>query len=264
MKIVCLVKFIPDVDNFIYDYELNVLVRENVHLVINPDDACALAYALKLKEKNPEITVETVTMGPLSVKEYIRDLLRRNVDKATLISDKMFVGSDTYATSRILGKYLQSTEFDLIMSGSHTLDGDTAHVPVQIAEMMNLAQMSGIKKFFEDESTESALVFETERENTVMKFEAKLPAVLSTSKDSGYKLPYVKYADLNLYVDDRITLITNDDLGFDQTEVGLKGSLTKVAKTYTKQQNRKESIFVTVDEQGIETVYGFLKDKGLV
>jgi electron transfer flavoprotein beta subunit len=95
LKIICLVKFIPDVDNFTYDYEKNVMVRENVKLILNPEDSCALALALKIKEKNLETFIEIVSMAPQSTIPLIEDLLRINVDKATLISDKFYVGSDT-------------------------------------------------------------------------------------------------------------------------------------------------------------------------
>lgn len=126
MKIICLIKFIPDVDNFTYDYEKNVLVRENVKLILNPEDACALAFALRIKEKNHETFVEIVSMAPQSTIPLIEDLLRLNVDKATLISDKLYVGSDTYVTSKIIAKYLRKEEYDFILTGSHSLDGDTA------------------------------------------------------------------------------------------------------------------------------------------
>ncbi|MCJ7691096.1 MAG: electron transfer flavoprotein subunit beta/FixA family protein, partial [Clostridiaceae bacterium] len=98
MKIICLVKFIPDVDNFTYDYEKDVLVRENVKLILNPEDGCALAFALRIKEKSPGTFVEIVSMAPQSTIPLIEDLLRLNVDKATLIADKFYVGSDTYVT----------------------------------------------------------------------------------------------------------------------------------------------------------------------
>ena len=73
MKIICLVKFTPDVDAFEYDYENNVLIRDNVKQIINPDDACALGFAIRLKKKYPEIQIEVVTMGPLSVKKNMED-----------------------------------------------------------------------------------------------------------------------------------------------------------------------------------------------
>jgi electron transfer flavoprotein beta subunit len=264
LKIVCLVKFIPDVDNFIYDYEKNILVRENVNLILNPDDACALAFALKIKAKNPETFVEIVSMGPLSITPQLEDLLRLNVDKATLISDKLFVGSDTYATSKIIARCLEGESFDCIFSGTHSLDGDTSHIPAQLAELLQISQMSNIISIQEDSLEKESVIVEVDSEKTFYKYEIELPAILSVQKESKYKLPFVKYKDLELDVKDKLAVVTNQELAFSEEEVGLEGSLTKVSRTYVKELYKKEKIIVCNDDEGIEVVYQFLKDKGFV
>jgi electron transfer flavoprotein beta subunit len=252
------------VENFTYDYEKNVLVRENVKLILNPEDACALAFALKIKEKNPEAFVEIVSMAPQSTIPLIEDLLRRNVDKATLISDKLYVGSDTYVTSKIIAKYLEGEEFDFILTGSHSLDGDTAHIPSQIAELLQFSQLSNIVKVYEESLGNDAVIALVDCEKTLSKYEIALPCILSIGKESKYKLPFVKYKDLELYVRDRISVITNQELGFSENEIGIEGSLTKVNRTYAKKLHKKEKVVVNNDEEGIEVVYNFLKAKGFV
>lgn len=264
MKIICLVKFVPDVDNFTYDYEKNVLVRENVKLILNPEDACALSFALRIKEKNPETFVEIVSMAPQSTIPLIEDLLRLNVDKATLISDKFYVGSDTYVTSKILVNYLRKEEYNFILTGSHSLDGDTAHIPSQIAEMLQISQLSNIVKVYEESLVNDSVIVLVDCEKNLSKYEMTLPSVLSIGKDSKYKLPFVKYKDLELNVRDRISVITNDELKFLQNEVGIKGSLTKVNRTFVRKLKKKEKVVVRNDDEGIEVVYKFLKDKGFV
>jgi len=264
MKIVCLVKFIPDVDNFSYDYEKNTLVRENVKLILNPDDACALAFALGVKTKRPETMVEIVTMAPASVIPLVEDLLRRNADRATIISDRLYAGSDTYVTSRIIGRYLESIEYDLILTGTHTLDGDTSHVPSQIAEILKLEQLSNIVKIHEECMTGKRVIVEADTEKNLSKFEMELPCILSLSHESKYKLPYIRYKDLELDVRDRISVIGNEVLSFPETDTGLKGSLTRVNRTFVKSLQKKERIVVGTDEEGIETVYRFLKSKGFI
>jgi len=264
MKIACLVKFIPDVDNFLYDYEKNILLRESVKLVLNPDDACALAFALEVKGKRPETEVEIVTMAPASVTPLVEDLLRRNADRATIISDRLFAGSDTYATSKIIARYLENTKFDLILTGTHSLDGDTSHVPSQIAELLGLEQLSNIVKIHEESMTNESVIVEVDTEKNIAKFEMQLPCILSLSKESKYKLPFVRYKDLALDVSDRVFVIDNELLSLPETETGLKGSLTKVNRTFTKTIQKKERVLVGNDEEGIETVYRFLKFKGFV
>lgn len=264
MKIICLVKFTPDVENFIYDYEKNVLVRENVRLILNPDDASALAFALKIKERHPETLLEIVTMAPQSVIPHMEDLLRLKVDKGTLISDKLYVGSDTYITSRILGKYLSTTSFDCILTGTNALDGDTSHVPSQLGEILNICQMSNVVDIEEETFGSESAVIEADEETVFAKYKISMPAVLSLQKQRNYKLPYIKYEDLERYVRDRIEIIDNETLGFNPDEVGISGSLTQVSGTFIKIMDKKDKRIVKNDPEGINTVYSFLKEKGFV
>lgn len=264
MKIICLVKFIPDVDNFTYDYEKNVLVRENIKLILNPEDACALAFALRIKKKNPDTFIEIVSMAPQTTIPLIEDLLRRGVDKATLISDKLYGGSDTYVTSRIISKYLRKVEFNFILTGSHSLDGDTAHIPSQIAEILQISQLSNIVKVYEESLVNDSVIVLVDHEKTSSKYEMALPCVISIGKESKYKLPFVRYKNLELNVRDRISVITNEELEFLQDEVGTEGSLTKVNRTFTKKLYKKDKVVVRNDDEGIEVVYKFLKSKGFV
>ncbi len=264
MKLVCLVKLVPDVDNFKYDYDNNVLIRDNVRLLLNPDDVCAVAFALKVRAAQIDTSIEVVTMGPISVRPYMEDLVRLGVDRVTILTDKAFVGSDTYATSRILSKYLSTCEFDCLLSGTHAIDGDTSHVPAQIAQSLSMNQMSSIVKIYDEEFSQESVVIDVETETSIVTYRMALPAVLSLTRDSKYKLPYIKRRDMNRDVTDKIYLITNDLLGFKKNEVGLKGSPTKVVKTYTRTFDHKGGTVVKVDDVGIDTVYKFLKDKGFV
>jgi len=263
MKIICLVKFTPDVDAFEYDYENHVLLRENIKQILNPDDACALGFALRLKKKVPEIEIEIVTMAPLNTMNLVEDLLRRNVDRATLLSDPQFGGSDTLATSRIIGTYLQSAEYDVILTGSHTLDGDTAHVPAQLAEYLNLDHMSGIVRIDENSFLNGAPLVDVDTEKYAETYEIPFPAVLSVCRESKYKLPFVRFADLDLDVRDRVQIVGHEVLGLGGEQTGIHGSATKVIRTFTKTYDeKKEKIVVQNDRDGIEVVYQFLKEKG--
>lgn len=264
MKIICLLKFVPDVDAFEYDYEKNVLVRENAKQILNPDDACALGFALKLKKTNPEIEIEAVTMAPQSVKRFMEDILRRHVDRGTLLSDSLFAGSDTLATSLILGTYLKKTPYDVILTGSQSLDGDTAQVPAQIAEFLGISHISGIRKIDESTFLQGVPQVEIDTENYTDVYEVPFPAVLSVRKESKYRLPFVRYADLELDVSDRLQILNHHDLNVDFAKIGLKGSATRVVKTYSQTYENKEKKIVQNDEEGIETVYQFLKEKGYI
>ncbi|BDZ84395.1 electron transfer flavoprotein subunit beta [Claveliimonas bilis] len=262
-KIACLVKVIPDVDHFTYDYEKNILVRENQRSVLNPDDACAAAAALELKKK-VDAQVTAVTMGPESSLKYMEDLLRRGADRGVLITDPAYRGSDTYVTAKILAGYLEKEGFDLIFCGTRTLDGDTSHIPSQVAELLNMNVMNHVVKVAESQQSEEEVTVKVKDETESLLFAIDFPAVIALSSDSKYKLPFVKYEDRKKDVSDRLTIITNDDLHLALEETGLEGSKTKVVRTYPKHCEYKEKKVVQNDEQGIEYVYEYLKEKGFL
>jgi len=255
---------VPDVENFKYDYDKNVLVRENVHLVLNPEDASALAVALKLKQEVPDTYIETVSMAPRGVMPHLEDLVRRGVDRATLISDSGYVGSDTYVTSRILHRYIQSQTYDWIFSGNHSLDGGTAHVPAQIAELLGISHMANIIEIDRSRLVGGRAEVSVECEDALFRFELARPAFLSFQYSTKIKLPYIKYEKINQDVSDRIELLSNEDLEFSESELGLNGSLTKVAKVEVKKLARKDTRFLRNDEEGIDTVIQLLRNQGLV
>lgn len=264
MKLICLVKFVPDVDSFKYDYESNVLIRENVRLQLNPDDHCAVAFALKVKATHPETSIEVVTMAPATVTPHMEDLLRIGVDRCTVISDRLYAGSDTYATAIVLARYLMSRDYNAILTGTHAIDGDTSHIPSQLGACLDLNQMSGIVYLDEHRFCPDSAVFDVETENEVTTYEMALPAILSLIRDSKYKLPYASRKDLERDVSDQLSMITNRELSFEVDEVGLSGSRTKVVQTYTKEFDTKSRIVVKADDEGVDFVCKFLKDKGFI
>jgi electron transfer flavoprotein beta subunit len=264
LKIICVVKIVPDVDSFAYDYEHNTLIREHIRMVLNPDDACALAFALQVKAGRPDCSIEVLTMGPESVRPHMEDLLRLDTDRGTIISDPAYRGSDTYVTSKILARYLSGRQFDVLFTGSHALDGDTSHVPAQIGEELGLEQMSGITAVDLERFDTQRAVFVVEYERSVVTYEIALPAILSLDRESSYKLPYVKYEDFQKDVSGKLTIIGNGELGFAPGEVGSEGSLTQVVRTYTQSFATRDRTIVQSDDAGIEAVFNFLLEKGFL
>lgn len=263
LRLICLVKIVPDVNQFVYDYDNNLLIRENAKSIINPADACAVAAAIQLKKMyDAEVTI--ISMGPESNRKYLEDLLRRGADKALLITDAMYRGSDTYATSRILSRCIENCGFDLILSGAHSMDGDTAHIPCQIAELLDINVMSNVVRIQEDKLSEADVLIEAEMEDEILTLAMNQPAVIGMSPDSKYKLPFAKYEDLKKDVSAYLRIVTNKELSFPNNEVGLAGSKTKVVSTYPKQCRREEKTVVHNDDAGIAYVYQFLTEKGFI
>lgn len=263
LQIICLVKIVPDVEHFVYDYEKNILVRENTKSIINQDDACAVAAALNFKKKyGAEITV--MSMGAQSAKSHLEDIIRRGADKAVLITDPLYMGSDTYVTARILARCIQRYDYDMIFCGVRSMDGDTAHIPPQIAELLDINVMSNISALYENTLSESDIQFEVKDGRRQFQFSMKYPAVFGISSESKYKLPFARYEDLKKEVAHCIEIITNKELDFLKTQVGLNGSKTKVMRTYAQKDRYKKGVVVQTDESGIEYTYKFLKENGFI
>jgi electron transfer flavoprotein beta subunit len=256
MKILCLIKFVPDVEDFQH--------REKATLVLNPDDACAVAYALLIKRKRPETVIEVVTMAPRSAQGQMEDLVRRKIDRATLISDRLFAGSDTLVTSTVLARYLQRAEYDVILTGTRSLDGDTSQVPAQVAERCGLPHVSNIVALDQDSFAAGHPVVDVDLEASISSLAIDLPAVLGLSAASGYKLPYVAFADLKADTSAQFSVVSCNDLGFEPSEVGLEGSKTRVRRSFVKKWQKKSRIEVKVDAEGIETVHAYLQQQGFL
>lgn len=264
MKIICVVKFVPDVDHFNYDFEENRLIREGKRLIMNPDDASAAACSLKLKEKWPDVSVHIVTMGPMSIKPNIEDLIRMGADTGTILSDPDFAGSDTYATGKVISEYLKSQHYDYIFTGTSSLDGETSHVPAQIAEWLGLQQLSGITKLEQMSGDYQTVRVEVDNGEETFLYEMNAPAVLSFSRESKYKLPFIRKENLYRDVSGQMYLLGRKELLLEKNETGLEGSLTRVVETYVRNYQKKDSLIVQADEAGVDLVYRYLKEKGIL
>ncbi len=264
MNIVCAVKFVPDVDSITCGIEDLLSGGSNARMILNPDDTSALAFALRVKDRNPGCRIEVVSMGPAGVRPFMEDLLRHDVDRAALISDPVFEDSDSSVTGKVLARYIATRPFDCILTGSHSLDGGTSQVPVQLAESLGLDQMTGITRIDPCRFDSTRAVFEAEYETGAATFEMAMPGILSLSAQSGCKLPYLKLADMQKDVFDELVIITNQELCFEENEIGPEGSLTEVIRTCPRTYAEKNSLVVGTDDKGITHVFNFLKRKGFL
>ncbi|MBX8937785.1 electron transfer flavoprotein subunit beta/FixA family protein [Enterococcus gilvus] len=260
MKIICLVKYVPDTEKFEYDYETDKINRDTSRLILNPDDKNAVAFAMMQKKQDPSVYVEVVTMGPLKLEEPMKDFVRLGADHATLISDRHFAGSDSLVTSRIISRYLASKEYDLLLTGTHTLDGGTGHVGPQIAETMGINQFSNIVAI--KEATPAYSIVEALQEERTYRLKIENPSVLSVTHQMNLRLGFVRYENIGRNVDDQFALVTNEDLQLTAEQIGGKGSPTKVRKNVVVKREQVEHKVVKVDDEGIDEVIHFLKEKG--
>ncbi len=255
MKLKCLVKFVPD-------SKKNNSGNNKSKMIINPDDSTALEYALRLKNSNKNIHLEVITMGPLTLQKKIEDIARLGVDKVTLISDKKYVGSDTLVTSKIISRYISGLKYDVILSGTNSIDGDTGHVGPQVAQLLGINQMSSIDEI--ESVTNDNVEINIENGNDELSFRIETPCLLSVLKNKKYRLRFVKYDDLELDVSDKVSIIGNDILKFSKSEVGLEGSPTRVKWSRRNSNGKIVSQIFTNDDSDIDSIYNFLKSAGVV
>ncbi len=143
-RMVCLMKQVPDTRNISADVlrEDGTVNRQALPAVVNPDDLFALEMALDVKDKHGgEITV--MSMGPPAAIEVLKDAMSRGADHAILLTDKKFAGADTLATSHVLESAIRKNgPFNLIFCGRQAIDGDTAQVGPQVAEKLDIPQVT--------------------------------------------------------------------------------------------------------------------------
>lgn len=231
MNIVVCLKQVPDTTEVKIDPVKGTLIREGVPSIINPDDKNALEEALRLKEQlGGKVTV--VSMGPPQAQNALREALAMGADEAILISDRVFGGADTLATSRTIAAALKKLDYDIIFAGRQAIDGDTAQVGPEIAEHLNIPQVTYVENVEKDGDS---LVVKRALEDGYEILRVKMPVLLTAIKE----LNVPRYMDVrNIFevFDKEIKIWTADDIDIDKSLLGLKGSPTKVKRSTTKEQ----------------------------
>lgn len=268
MNILVCVKQVPNTQEISIDPETNTLIREGVESILNPFDGYALEAAAQIKDNNPEAKIYVLCMGPAQAEATLRECLAIAADFAFLATDRAFGGSDTLATSYILSesiKYLQAKEgivFDMIFCGKQAIDGDTAQVGPQIAEMLDLGQVTcGVTCKLEGK--ELHVLRETD-DGTELRA-VSLPCLTTFTKPNfEVRMPSAKRKITAKRAE--ITKITTEELAdINKAQLGLKGSPTKVRRTFVPQF--KKAGVLLKDGTGEELAYKLaqlLADNGIL
>ena len=252
MNILVCIKQVPDTTEIRIDPVKNTLIREGVPSIVNPFDGYALEAAARIKDKNPDAKIVVLSMGPEQAKNALKECLAIAADKAYLVSDRAFGGSDTLATSYIISQTIAKVEelegkFDAIFCGKQAIDGDTAQVGPEIAEHLGYPQVTyGL----EAEAEGDTIRVKKEVEEGVEVIAVKTPCVVTFTKPAwDPRYPTIK----RKMAANRAEIPTLDDTMFpemDTTRIGLKGSPTHVKKTFVPQ---KKTGGVKIQEADNET-----------
>jgi electron transfer flavoprotein beta subunit len=236
--IVCL-KPVPDPKNWDrlkMDPKTKTLIRDGIPSAINPLDKNALEAALQIKDAcGAEVVL--LSMAPPFVIPVLREALAIGADRAVLLSDRAFAGSDTLATARVLAEGVRRIgAFDLICCGNYTVDGSTAQVPSQVAEMLGAPNVMHVSQM--EFSPGRGVLISQEIEHGCARLEAKPPLLLSFIKEAN-KPRYVSFLEMLEAEKREITIWSNQDLGVDESLIGLDGSPTKMADLLLRKKRRE-------------------------
>ncbi|MDR3364098.1 MAG: electron transfer flavoprotein subunit beta/FixA family protein [Clostridiales Family XIII bacterium] len=233
LKIIVCAKQVPDTNEIKIDPVKKTLIREGVPSILNHDDANALEEALKIKDKYPDTHITVVSMGPPQAKDMLIECLAMGADEAVLASDRALGGSDTWATSNALAAAIAKLgAFDLIFAGRQAIDGDTAQVGPQIAEKLNLPQVTYVTDF-EIQADLKSITVKRALEDGYEVIEIKTPCMLTAIKELNTPR-YMSVGGIFEACKKDIPVWGAAELGVDpDKEVGLDASPTKVFRSFT-------------------------------
>ncbi|WP_300110290.1 electron transfer flavoprotein subunit beta/FixA family protein [uncultured Alistipes sp.] len=260
MKIVVCIKQVPDTTEIKLDPVKGTMIREGVPSIMNPDDKGGLEMALQLKDKfGAEVTV--LTMGPMQAEAILREAFAMGADKAILLSDRKFAGADTLATSNTLAGALRALDYDLIITGRQAIDGDTAQVGPQIAEHLDLPQVTYVEDLQFDGKKTFTVRKATEDGYQILEVDA--PCVL-TVLSSANKARYMSVRGIVEAFDKPIETWGFDNITVDESKIGLNGSPTRVAKSFGKALKAAGQIYEVEPTEAVDIIINKLKEKYII
>jgi electron transfer flavoprotein beta subunit len=263
MKIIVLVKQVPNTTEVKLDPKTGNLIREGIESIINPDDRHALEAAVHLKE-TAKAKVTVLSMGPPQAIDAVSEAMGMGADEGILLSDRAFAGADTWATSSTLGKAIETIGgYDLVLCGRQAIDGDTAQIGPQVADYLQVPQVTYVIGI--EEIREKSLVVKRRLEDGFERVECDLPALLTVIGEMNTP----RYPLVGRLIDacrEKASIKTWNaaDIGVQTRDVGLEGSLTHVIKTFAPKLQRQTEMIPGDAKTAVKTLAGKMKEKKLI
>ncbi len=264
MNILVCIKQVPDTTEIRMDPKTNTLIRAGVPSTVNPFDKYALEAAVQLRETLGG-TVTAMTMGPAQAAQALRECYALGADRMVLVSDRRFGGADTYATSYTLAQAVRALGgFDLILCGRQAIDGDTAQVGPQIAEKLEIPQVSYVADIEKDGDT---LTVRRMLEDGYMTVQVQTPCLLTCIKE----LNTPRYMTIRGILDcdkEPVTVLDynalKDDPLIEVDTIGLKGSPTNIYKSFTPPRKGRGMMLEGSGKETVERLFGILSAKHII
>ena len=266
MKILVTVKQVPDTSGKVAVNPDGTLDRASMQTIINPDDLNAVEAALALKDELG-CKVVAFTMGPPPAEGMLRELMAMGVDEGVLITAREFGGSDTYATSQIIAAGIDTygvEDDDIILAGRQAIDGDTAQVGPQIAEKLEIPQVSYVADIKKEGNT---LTVRRMLEDGYMTVQVQTPCLLTCIKE----LNTPRYMTIRGILDcdkEPVTVLDynalKDDPLIEVDTIGLKGSPTNIYKSFTPPRKGSGMMLEGSGKETVEQLLGILSAKHII
>ena len=262
MKIIVCVKQVPGSSNVEVDPVTGVLKRDGIQSKMNPYDLYGIEAALTLAEKyNGE--VRTITMGPPQAKSVIVESICMGAKGGTVISDRKFAGADVLATAYTISQGIKKCgEFDIVICGKQTTDGDTAQVGAEVSEFLGIPNVANVLSI--DEVADGKVYLTASLDNKVVKMSVKTPCLISVDGDiNSPRLP--SYKVKQSITDDMIEFLAFADFDDKNPDnYGLSGSATQVERIFPPEKNSEKYTIEGDAKKQSEELFGLICDRKLI
>ncbi len=244
MLVVACIKQVPDTTQVKIDPNTGTLIREGVPFIMNPFDTHALEESLRLKDRYG-FHVAVISMGPPNTVVTLKKALAVGVDEAVLLSDRVFGGADTLATSHVLAEAInrlsQKEEVAMVICGKQTIDGDTAQVGPGIASRLNYAQLTLVDQIQNVDLKSRKVIVKRKLEGRHEIVEASLPVLLTVVREINH--PRYPTVPMRLIAETaEVSVWDNKIMQMDENTIGLKGSPTQVRRIFSPERAKGEII----------------------
>lgn len=261
-KIIVCAKQVPDTNVIKINPKTGTLIRDGVPSILNNDDANALEEALKIKDKHPDTHITVITMGPPQANDLLFECIAMGADEGILVSDRAVGGSDTWATSNTLEAAVRKVgDFDLLWAGRQAIDGDTAQVGPQLAEKLDVPQVTYVEEFEIDDDLKNITV-KRQLEDGYELIKLQTPCMLTAIKE----LNTPRYMSMaGIFGEKKMTTWNAKDIEVDLNTVGLEASPTNVFRSFTPAPKGKGMILEGDTEKEIaDELLVNLKEKQVI
>ena len=261
MDIIVCIKQVPGTTNVNIDPVTGTLIRDGVAAKMNPYDLNALEMGLRLIEKYGG-SLKVVSMGPNAAKQVIQEAIYMGASGGVLISDRKFGGADVLATSYTLCSGIKALgNYDVIITGKQTTDGDTAQVGSELAEHLHIPHLANVKQIDMD-GDKLRCVYNLD--NKIVTCDIDMPCLIcADSEINTPRLPSFKKKVEFKDCEDLIQVITfNDVEDKDESHYGLKGSATQVERIFEPDKNKDKMMYT--DGDLAESAFEILKSRKFI